>query len=74
MHIVGLLTSPSTDKPLLLAAIDAVPSIRRHEAARILGDLLDSGDEDIIAVREALAMANGLSEDAGGNDDDEENE
>lgn len=72
-HIAGLLASQSTGKPLLLAAIDAGPSIRPHEAARILGDLLDSDDEDIIeAVQEALAMAEGLSEDAEGNDDDDE--
>lgn len=71
-HVDGLLTSPSTDKPLLLAAIEAVPTIRPQDAAAILGDLLESDDEDIIdAVHEALAMAKGLSEDDTQDDDDE---
>jgi hypothetical protein len=71
-HISGLLASESTDKPLLPAAIGAVPTIRPHEAEEILDDLLGSDDEDIIdAVQEALAMAKGLSDDAAWNDDDE---
>ena len=72
-HIAGVLASESTDKPLLLAAIEAVPTIRPHDTADLLGDLLDSDDEDIIdAVQEALAMAEGLSEDAGSDDDEDE--
>ena len=57
-HIAGLVTTEEPDKPLLLAAIDAVASIRPQEAAEILTDLMDSEDEDIAeAILEALAMA-----------------
>ena len=45
-HVAALVTSKSTDKPLLLAAIDAMASIRPHVAAEILNDLTDSDDED----------------------------
>lgn len=69
----ALLASGSSDKRLLLAAIEAVSTIPADEAPEILGDLLDSDDEDVVdAVQEALVMAKGLSEDAAGNDDDEE--
>ena len=72
-HVAALLTPASTDKSLLLAAISAVATIRPHEAAEILGDLLESDDEDIVAaVDEALATAKGLSEDDEWADDDEE--
>jgi hypothetical protein len=43
-HIAALVTSGETDKPLLLAAIEAVASIRPREAAEILDDLTDSDD------------------------------
>ena len=47
-----------------LAAIHAVANIRPEEAAELLDDLTDSGDEDIVeAVFEALAMAQWQSED-----------
>jgi hypothetical protein len=56
-HIAGLVTSERTDKDLLLAAIESAALIRPHEASDLLGDLLDSDDEDIAdAVDEALAM------------------
>lgn len=64
-HITALVTSRGTDKPLLLAAIEAVARIRPREAAEILNDLTDSDDEDIVeAVFEATAtaMAEGLSD------------
>jgi hypothetical protein len=62
-HVADLVTSGETDKPLLLAAIEAVGGIRPHDAAEILGDLLDSEDEDIVeAVYETLAMAEGFSD------------
>ena len=62
-HIAALITKSKTDKPLLLAAIEAVANIRPAEAAEILVDLTESKDEDIAnAAREALAMAQGLSE------------
>jgi HEAT repeat protein len=70
-HIAALVTSDETDKPLLLAAIEAVASIRPEEAPEILGDLTDSDDEDIVeAAFEALAMAEGPTED----EDDEESD
>jgi hypothetical protein len=68
-HVATLVTAEDVDKPLRLAAIDAVTSIRPEKAAEILGDLLDSTDEDIVeAVHEALAMA------AGASDEDEEDD
>ena len=57
-HVVALVASRNTEKSLLLAAIDAVASIRPDEAVDVLSGLLDTGDEDIVAaVHEALAMA-----------------
>jgi hypothetical protein len=71
-HVAALVTSGETEKSLLLAAIDAVASIRPQEAFAILDDLADSDDEDIgAAVHEAMAMAEGLS---GGDEDDEFND
>src|SRR6266567_1558258 len=62
-HIAALVTSGGTDKPLLLAAIEAVASIRPRETAEILDDLTDSDDEDIVeAVSEAMTMAEGLAD------------
>lgn len=70
-HIASLVTSTRTRKPLLLAAIDAVPGIRPREAAEILADLADSDDEDIAAAaEEALAMAEGLADEEEPDDDD----
>ncbi len=63
-YVTRLVRSPTTDKPRRLAAIDAVAGIRPREAANVLGDLLDSDDEDIVdAVYEAIAMAEARSED-----------
>jgi hypothetical protein len=57
-RIVELLNDGRSPKALLLAAIGAVGSIRRHEAQKILVDLADSDDEEIAeAVEEALAPA-----------------
>jgi len=57
-HISALVTGKETDKPLLLAAIEAVAGIRPEEAPEVLGDLTDSDDEEIIeAVFDVLAMA-----------------
>ncbi len=68
-HIAALVTAEETEKSVRLAAIDAVASIRPDDAEEVLGDLLDSTDEDIVeAVHEALAMAEGAS------DEDEEDE
>lgn len=66
-------SSAETEKSLLLAAIEAIASIRPDEAGEILHDLADSDDEDIVAaVDEAMAVAKELSdEDDELNDDDE---
>ena len=63
-HVAALVRSKDTDKALLLAAIDAVSSIRPKEAGVILVDLTDGDDEDIVeAAYEAMAMAEGPSDD-----------
>jgi hypothetical protein len=68
--IAALVSSRKTEKPLLLAAIEAAAGIRPHEALEILGDLADSDDEDIAAaVHEAMAMAEGRSVDDDCDDD-----
>jgi hypothetical protein len=70
-HITALVTSGKTDKPLLLAAIEAVARIRPQEAAEILNDLTDSDDADVVeAVFEA--MAEGLSDEDDEDDEDDE--
>jgi HEAT repeat protein len=60
-QVVAVLTSPpetEKEKDVLLAAIAAAGLIRPKEAIEVLGDLLDSDDEDVVeAVKEALAMA-----------------
>ena len=67
-HIAGLITTEETDKYLLLAAIEAIASIRPQEAAQILIDLAESEDEDIAeAAYEAMAMTG-----AGFDEDDDE--
>jgi uncharacterized protein (UPF0147 family) len=56
-HVRPLLT-PTVDKPLLLAAIEAAASIRPAEAASLLAELAGSDDDEIAeAVADALAMA-----------------
>ena len=71
-HITTLVTSKETEKPLLLAAIDAVASIRPREAGGILVDLTDSDDEDIAeAAYEAMSMAEGVSDEEYDDGDDE---
>ncbi len=72
-HVSGLVTSEDTDKPLLLAAIDAVASIRPREAGVVLVDLTDSNDEDIVeAAYEAMTIAEGPSGDQLDDDEDDE--
>src|SRR5439155_11861058 len=63
-QVAALVTSTKTDKPLLLAAIEAIASIRPHEAVRMLDDLADSHDEDIAAARGRRAPS--------GEDDDDD--
>src|SRR5260370_20224136 len=56
-HIAALIRSGRTPKSLLLAAIEAVPSVCPQEASEVLSGLIESDDEDIIeAVQEALPM------------------
>jgi uncharacterized protein (UPF0147 family) len=69
-HIAALIQSRRTPKPLLLAAIEAVPSIRPQEASEVLSRLIESRDADIVdAVHEALALAEEPSDE---DEDDEE--
>jgi len=57
-HVLGRLVADDTEKPILLAAIDAVASLRPKEAQEVLSDLLDSEDDDIAeAAGEAIGMA-----------------
>jgi len=63
-RIVELVHDPHSPKPLLLAAIGALGSIRPAEAREILLDLADSNDKEIAeAVKEAPAAAEVLSDD-----------
>ena len=56
-HIAALATSGETEKSLRLAAIEAAAYIRPEEAAAILGELMNSDDEDIAdAAYEAMVM------------------
>jgi hypothetical protein len=71
-HVVALVEDPLTPKPLLLAAIEAVSTIRPTEAGEILVDLADSNDREIAeAAEEAMEMANARSADP---EEEEENE
>lgn len=67
--IVALVHDAGAPKPLLLAAIGAVASIRPAEARRILVDLAGSDDEEIA---EAADEAIGMAETASDEEDDEE--
>jgi hypothetical protein len=61
-HIDALLIQETTDKNLLLAAIDASVQIRPQQACVLLSDLLNSDDEDVVdVVNEALAMTGGMA-------------
>ncbi len=72
-RVAALVTSKDTDKPLLLAAIDAVAGIRPQEAGVILANLTNSDDEDIVeAAYEASAIADGLSSIEFNEDEDDE--
>ena len=56
-HIAKILTSKKTNKSLMLAAIEAAVGIRSTEAAMLLGNLMDSRDEEIAeAAYEGMAM------------------
>jgi hypothetical protein len=70
-QVAALVTSKRTWKPLLLAAIAAVASIRPQQAGGILLGLSDADDEEIAeAASEAMALAEGTwEEDEGGEED-----
>jgi len=70
-HVAALVEDPVRPKNLRLAAIEALASIRPHEAIEVLIDLTDSPDKDIADVaEEALLMAEGASSE--GDDDEDE--
>jgi len=81
-HVAALVKAKDTSKDLLLAAIEAVSTIRPREAGTLLVDLLDSEDEDIVdAASEAMSMAQVRSDDGfddeladDENDEDEDDE
>lgn len=57
-HVRAIVHSPGVDKPLLLAAIEAVAAIRPEEAGMEMVDLMSCGDREIEeAVHFALALA-----------------
>ncbi len=64
-RVQSLVTSAQTEKPLLLAAIEAAMALRPREAGALLEDLRDSEDEEIVdAVEEALAMGGAVSDES----------
>lgn len=74
--VSALISDKGTEKPLLMAAIDAVSTIRPKETPQLLEHLVDSEDEDIAdAVAEALDNAEVAEledgEDLFGEDDDD---
>jgi hypothetical protein len=72
-HIVSLIKDARTPKPLLIAAIGAVASIRPAQAGTILVDLADSEDEEIAeAADEAIDLAESLSDDEDEDDEDDD--
>jgi hypothetical protein len=74
-HISALLAAPDTDKDLLIAAIEAVATIRPREAGALLVDLADSEDEDIAqAADQAMSMAEGMSDDEFEDNEEEDDE
>ncbi len=61
-HVAGIVRSEETDRPLLLAAIEAAASVSPQEAATVLAELITHEDEEIVeAAHEAMAMAAILS-------------
>jgi hypothetical protein len=68
-HIFGLLNDAGISKPLLLAVIGAISSIRPQEAGELFIDLTESDDEDIAeAASEAIAMSDPIPDE----EDDED--
>ena len=62
-QILKIISSPDTEIPLLLAAIDAVVNIRPEEAHEVIGHLVDHEDQDVVdAACEALGIADAFLE------------
>ena len=71
-HVTRLVASKTTAKPLLLAAISAVASIRPAEASAVLAKLANSADEEIAeAASEAMLEASTFGQDFEDDEDDE---
>lgn len=62
-HVVALVQNESTEKQLLLAAIEAVGAIRPHEALNVLDELIDSDDEEISETVQEVLIASGAMDD-----------
>ena len=74
-RVAAIATLANTNKPLLLAAIEALATIRPHESMEMLVDLADSEDEDIReAAGEAMSMAEGLKDNELDDDEFEDDE
>ena len=76
-HVAALATSADTNKPLRLAAIEALGTICPLDSVTILANLTDSEDEDIAeAAGEAMSMAESTLTDESDDDDfvDEDDE
>ncbi len=72
-HVLALVKKPNTEKYLLLAAIEAVSSIRPVEALSVLSKLTTAKDQDVVdAAEEAIAMAAAAVEAAENDDGDDE--
>jgi hypothetical protein len=72
-RVAAFISNRATSKPLLLAAIEAVATIRPREAHEVLADFVDSDDEEIAeAAQEALAMADGRPREDEDEDEDED--
>lgn len=69
-HIAVLLDSAKTERPLLLAAIEAAPHTGGREASELLDELAVSEDEEIALAAEEALEEQDFS--AGGEDEEEE--
>lgn len=72
-HIAALITSPKTEKLILLAAIAAAANIRPHEV-ELIEPLTDSDDEDIAEAAMDALMEAGFSDDWDLEFDDEDDD
>jgi hypothetical protein len=69
-YVKEIITGEDTDKPLLIAAIDAAIHINPYESVDILAELSYSDDEEIAeAAEEALSMAGMYADDLSDYDD-----